>query len=220
MKQKPSVDQKPIQGKIGRNFLKQIFGGKKFMGCLSELFKNSRDWQANLIIITTGPDKTCMKIVDNGCGMGAKNRDAYASINADDIARGPRQSGKFDTGSKFMLFSHADVVVLTAPEEEPDKVYCFELEPDSYSQKVLTSQSILSEILPKNKETWPYPFSYGTELTYKFRNPRSKSILRGQDLAAELSAILPLKLMKAITVDGLPLPEKKIVGEKFAVLAR
>lgn len=202
-----------IQTGIGAGFLRQQFGGKPYIHAIVEILKNARDWGASQIRIATGKD--FIEIEDDGEGMNRKNRNAFASINMS-TAGGARQAGKFCTGTKQMLFSHChSVEVRTAPLETPDKVFLFRFATDEYEAKALRGETIRGEALQKGDETWFRSHPTGTIIRYTLENPKSRAIKRGKDLAAELSARLPMKFGDIITVDGEALPPKNIIGRPF-----
>src|SRR3989338_9000831 len=207
---------RPITPSLGEGNLKQMFSGKPFIHCLLEMIKNSRDYRAKLIaVFFQGRDR--FVALDNGRGMGAKNRDGFASVNHT-TATSRDQSGRFGSGTKHMLYSHAtQVEVLTAPEEEPDWVYRFSFTTESYERMVLRKEQFLPERMPKTSQTWPHPFPFGTQIVYTLAEPTSRGIMRGEKLAAELASRLPLKFRDILTVDGEPLPEKKLVGRQFVL---
>lgn len=207
------MTQNEIQAGIGEGFLQRIFGGKSFMHCLVELVKNCRDWGATSIRLDTS-DRTRLVIVDNGCGMNRANRNAFLSINM--TTASDDQSGTFCTGTKQTLFSQAEqVTVLTAPEEEPGYVYRFRFTTAEYEALALKRGKLTPERMKKNSESWPYNFDFGTEIVYELRNPTRRSVKRGDALAKELSARLPLKFQDVVLVDGRTLPPKELIGEIF-----
>ena len=155
-----------IQAGIGPGFLERVFGGKPFLHCLLELLKNSRDWGAARIYVLTTLANHMLRVFDDGDGMDAANRNAFASVNMT-TAGGPRQSGIFCTGTKWMLFSHATrVEVLTAPKDDPDYVYIFALTTDEYERLAFTQGTMVPKRVKKTNETWPYESRFGTEITY------------------------------------------------------
>lgn len=201
-----------IRARIGEGFLQRLFGGKSFLHCVVELVKNCRDWGATLIQITTNEGRHLFRVVDNGEGMNAANRNAFASIHLT-TAHGERQAGQFCTGTKQFLFSHAShVAVVTAPEDEPEIVYHFSFTTAEYERLVLAQGEISPEKLTKTQEVWPYDFPFGTVITYTLKDPNSRSIFRGERLAEELAARLPIKLEGVVQVDGSNLPPKVVVG--------
>lgn len=208
-----------IQARIGEGFLQRVFGGKSFIHCLRELIKNCRDWGASHILIITAV-RSEVRIIDDGSGMDAGNRSAFCSINTT-TATGPRQAGRFCTGTKQMLFSQADqVTVRTAPQDEPDAVYVFTLTREKYEQLVLTNGSIGPERLLKNAETWPHEFPFGTDITYVLHDPSRKSILRGSKLGEELASMLPMHYGDIVTIDDDRLPAKQIEGQPFSEVSQ
>ncbi len=194
--------------------MKQRYGGKQFLFCIKEVVKNARDWGASLIkLVTATPD--FIRIVDNGDGMDGDNRDAIFSVNAT-TANGERQSGKFCTGFKYLMYSYGTrIVIRTAPSAEPDLVYVFEIDVDEHEVILYEGRTFAPDVLPKDDSSWPYDFRTGTEITVYFRTPRSAAIRRGEKLGTELAACLSTKLNDIIAVDGAPLPPKDIVGERF-----
>lgn len=204
-----------IKATLGNGIIMTLFKGKSFIECMIELIKNSRDWDARSIQIFT--NENTIKIIDNGEGMNIANRNAFVSIGTTTASRSRKQAGKFCTGTKQMLFSQAEnVIVRTAPKEEPNCVYLFEVSTETYEELILTNGSITPQRFIKDKSTWPYDSDFGTELLYTLKNPTRKTIFRGQRLAEELSARLPLKFQDIITIDNQPIPQKKIKGKIFS----
>lgn len=202
---------------IGPGFLAMHFGGQPFNHCVRELVKNCRDWGAGSIRLLTEP-RHQFRIIDDGAGMDADNRSAFCSINRT-TATGPRQSGKFDTGSKRMLFSHAlSVLVRTAPLDDSDRVYVFMFTADEYERLLLARQPIPRDVLHKDSTSWPHQHPFGTDIIYTLERPASRAILRGIRLAEELAALLPIRYSSIVTVDGQPLPEKERIGDLFVVV--
>ena len=206
-----------IPMKIGSGFLKRIFGGKSFMHCVIELIKNALDWNTTKIYIFT-EDKNIFRILDNGDGMNAENRSAFSSLNTT-TALDPKQSGLFCTGSKKMLFSHSEkVVVMTAPKDDSTHVYMFEITVGEYERKILESETIKCQRVPKSANTWPHDFPFGTELRYTLSDSKSRSILRGAHLANELSDRLSLMFSGIVFVDKESIPRKEIIGEEVQLV--
>jgi|GEM_PF-1521424 len=206
-----------ITPRIGRGFLFHHFTGSPFMMCVIELVKDARDWEALKLFIDTR-DKESIEFRDNGKGMDAKNREAFASVSCT-TANGPKQQGRYGSGSKYMLFSFASAVeVLTAPKDEPDCVYRFTFDTQTYEERVLLKQDILPERVRKTTQTWPYPHPFGTVIRYRFSDPRARGILRGDKLASELTARLPCKFSDIVEVDGKPIPGKEIVGQRIDLI--
>ncbi len=205
---------RPIKPRLKKGVFPKMFGGKPFVHTLIELVKNARDYGATSIRILSQSRNT-ITIVDNGEGMGGENRDGFVSVN-DTTAKTDRQAGRYGTGVKQMLYSHSSAVeVVTVSAEEPDVVYRFKLTTDSYEDIVLNEEALTPERLPKTATTWPHASTTGSQITYTFCDPSSKVILRGERLASELAARLPLKFLDIIVVDNQPLPTKKIVGKVF-----
>ncbi len=203
-----------INPRMGHGFLRYCFGGASYMPCVIEIVKDGRDWDGTKICIETR-DKSMIEFRDNGNGMDRKNRDAFASVSCTTATK-PGQQGRYGSGSKYMLFSFAShVEVVTAPKEEPGKVYRFSFETQTYEERVMKGLEILPEVMPKTAESWPYHHPFGTVIRYKFSDPKSRSILRGDGLALELTARLPCKFSDIVEVDGKPIPAKEIVGQRF-----
>lgn len=214
---KKDTTPKDIQAKIGPGFLRRIFGGKSYLHCVIELKKNTRDYGAKNIWIQTVP-KEYFKIVDDGDGMGHENRCAFFSINTTTATRAD-QAGLFCTGTKQFLFSFAShVTVVTAPREEPDAVYRFSFSADEYEKIVLSGGTRTPERVKKTPATWPYDHDFGTEIVYTLDDPKSRSILRGKQLAEALAERLPSKFHDISRVDGEYIPPKEIVGKKFELV--
>jgi hypothetical protein len=204
---------KKIQAGIGPGFFNRIFGGLTFLHCLMELIKNTRDWGAGMVWVKT-EDRARLVVRDDGSGMNAANRDAFASINLTTAGEG--QSGTFCTGTKQFLYSMAKMVeVLTAPKDDPDYVYIFSFSTEGYEKLALSRGVLTPKRVKKTAKTWPFDHPFGTELTYVLSNTRSKRILRGAKLAQELAARLPLKFRNVLYIDGAQLPQKDIIGEVF-----
>lgn len=210
---------KPVMG--GGTF-HQMFGGVKFVACLLELIKNSRDSKATLINIIT-KTRSFLRFVDNGNGMESEHRNAFVSVNTTTSSIDNDQSGKFGTGTKHMLYSHCvRVRVVTAPADDPDHIYIFELDVKDYEQKVKDGVPIPSTIFRKDVANWPHGDQTkplrdrtGTELTYEFADPSARNLTRGKALAEDLSARLPLRFSDIVQVDAEPIPAKRVVGEVF-----
>ncbi|MFA4954863.1 MAG: ATP-binding protein [Patescibacteria group bacterium] len=208
-----------IQADIGPGFLRKVFGGKSFIHCVIEMVKNSRDWGAQNIAIAD-EIRQAWRIADDGDGMGRANRNAFFSIHMT-TANSPKQSGRFCTGTKQLLFSFAKrVSVLTAPKEEPDVVYRFSFTAEEYERIVLSKGRRPVEKMKKTAETWPFPHPFGTEITYELEDPGSRSILRGETLAKELAARLPCIFHDIVHVDGELIPPKEIIGEMFELTVK
>ncbi len=202
-----------ISPTIGAGFLSRIFGGKSFMHCIIELIKNPLDWGATKIYFFT-EDKSTVRVLDDGYGMDRANRNAFSSLNTT-TALDPKQSGFFCTGSKKMLFSHSkSVVITTAPKDDPEHVFRFEISVAEYEKKILNGDTLTCRRMPKNAQTWPYEFKFGTDLRYVLAEPKSRSIVRGAQLASELSDRLSLMFSNIVLVDGTPIPRKEIIGEE------
>lgn len=211
---RPGDSRSTIRPTIGKGFFQMVFGGKSYLHCIRELIKNCRDWCALHVALFT-EDRNVLRILDDGRGMDWDNRNAFASVN-DSTATGPRQSGKFCTGTKQMLFSQAlDVTVRTAPQSESDLVYVFSFNREEYEELVRTGRSIEADHPMKDQRSWPHEFPFGTEITYTLEDPHRRTILRGQKLAEELASILPMRYGNIVTVDGQPLPPKRIVGRPY-----
>ena len=91
-----------LKGEIGDKFFPSVFGGYSFPHCIKELVKNSRDWFATTINLTTS-DLAYLTIVDNGIGMNEERCHAAVSVNKSPAEI--TQMGKFGTGLKHVLYS-------------------------------------------------------------------------------------------------------------------
>ncbi len=199
----------------GPNLLANRFRGVGLIDAWRELLKNAVDWSATHIHIHT-TDRSRFVIVDDGVGMNEKNRVAFCSVGATTASGG--QSGKFDTGSKRMLYAFSiRVTVRTVSRETPDEVHIFTIEADTYESMLDAAEPINVKVVKKTATTWPYDFTSGTELTYELREPGSRAILRGKPLAVKLSAQLPIIFQDILRVDGQKLPPKQVQGEIYAV---
>jgi hypothetical protein len=201
-----------FSGKIGPGLFKEVYGGKPFIECLVEVIKNSRDWKATVVSINT-VDKNKVVVFDNGLGMDENNLSAYISMHSE-VKRDKYVSGKFDTGAKFMLFSHADICVRTIAHNNTSNIYVFEIKAEEYELKAIKNDLRFPiKSIKKNSSNWPYETITGTEISFNLRNPNSKTIIRGDDLAEELSARLPIKFADFVLVNGKNIPQKKIKGD-------
>lgn len=202
---------KPIVGKIGDRALIGTVKGRSFMHGLVEAIKNSIDWKANQIWISF-PVHNQLRVVDDGWGMGEKNRDAFVSWG-ETSAGSDSQTGIFDSGSKGFLVTYASQVeVRTVPEEDSEHVYIFTFSAAEAQRLALTGEERYPTILPKTPETWPYPFKCGTELTYTLVKPEARAILRGDKLAEALSARLPWRFSDVVKVEGKFIPSMAMQG--------
>lgn len=201
---------------VGEGFLREVFGGKSFLHCLVELVKNARDYGASFFSIFTLPDRGILRVIDDGDGMAEENRCAFVSINRT-TAKSKGQAGRFGTGTKQMLFSFAkSVMVRTAPKDDPEHVYLFEFTAEEYERLAFKEgKSVPQQRVAKTAQNWPHAHSFGTEITYVLLDPKNRSIFRGERLAKELSARLPVKFEDIVRVDDEPLPPKKIIGKRF-----
>ena len=203
----------PIRAGIGPGFFHRIFGGKSAIHCLMELIKNTRDWGASQVWIQT-EDPARLVVRDDGNGMNARNRDAFASVNM--TTAGVGMSGQFCTGTKQALYSLATMVeVITAPTDDPEHVYSFSFTTGGYEDLALKGGTLKPKRVKKTGKNWPFNHSFGTQLTYLLLDTRSKRILRGTRLAEELASRLPLKFKDVLFVDGARLPGKEIVGRVY-----
>ncbi len=221
---KRAIRQEKLTPTMGGGTFERIFGDVLFLACLLELIKNSRDWRATSIRILTVL-RHQLVFIDNGDGMNLKNRKAFISVGETTAKIEDDQSGRFCTGTKRMLYSHCSRVrVRTAPKDDLDHVYVFEIETATYEDKVKREEPIASEVYIKDETTWPHGDQTlplrdrtGTELTYEFADPDSGRLDRGNHLAEELSSRLPLRFVDIIEVDGKRIPSKKVIGTVFTV---
>jgi hypothetical protein len=201
---------KPIKPTIGGQLLETMYGGKTFIQALIECIKNSRDYGANFINIITNIANVLM-VIDDGEGMGEDNREAFCSLNSKKTHRKGR-SGHFGTGTKAMFYGFSDRVdVVTAPIDADGHIITFGFSRAEYQKTLLTETSIIPDEHPRNKDTWAHDFRTGTQIVFTLQ--KSKNILCGPKLAAELAARLPRSFQKIIRIDGVPLPEKEMIGE-------
>ncbi|MFA5129944.1 MAG: ATP-binding protein [Patescibacteria group bacterium] len=204
-------DDEDIVSEIGPNVFPDLFKGERFIPCLIEAIKNSRDYGANSIRISS-PDLDTFVILDNGKGMGRKNRSSFMSVGMST----QQGSAQFGTGAKKLIFSHAlSFSVRTVTQEDPNRVCQFACTVDKLNKMIRNTGRTKPKFLPKNQTNWPHPFNTGTEITFTLREPKRKAILRGQELADELAAFLPMKFRGIITIDGKELPDKRIIGSIF-----
>lgn len=202
-----------IRPRIGAGHLKDFFGDTDFPSALKEYIKNSRDWGANAIAIDS-TDRAKLKYVDNGVGMGADNRDSFLSVRLSNC--NDSQHGQYDTGSKWFPYSFCtDVQVRTVSEENPELVVRFGYAIDKYEEMARREAELMPETATKTGTTWPFPFKTGSWFEFAYSQPKSKHILRGDQLALTLAAMLPLKFRDIIRVDGKQLPERKLIGRVY-----
>ncbi|HVX24054.1 MAG TPA: hypothetical protein VG992_01795 [Candidatus Saccharimonadales bacterium] len=184
------------------------------------MIKNAFDWSSGVVKFITNENRTEIRYVDDGCGMSEKNRSAFLSLALSN-ARG-EQSGTFGTGAKYMIISHSSHVrVLTAPQDEPDLVYVMEFTPSELIAAYSSNGTIEAVAYPKSPETWPYESRFGTEITYTLKDPSSRGIYRGAQLAQKLSDRLDNVLVDGgmVLVDGQKLPKKQLApGSRLFVL--
>jgi hypothetical protein len=204
-----------LLGKVGLEFWLNKFGGGSFMFTVAEAAKNSFDWGASQFNLITNESRDRLRLIDDGCGMNRRNREAFISVGMS-TAGGREQSGTFGSGINYLIYSFASYArIVTAPEEEPDRVYVFEITPQILSKMYAGQGSIQADIFKKDPESWPHPHPFGTDITITFRDPGSSSISRGDALAKKLSDRLDLVMGSAVFVNGNPLPKKQVVGQIF-----
>lgn len=207
----------PIRPVVGRGHLTRQYRGKSWMHILVELIKNSRDWGATAVFLYTRLDGTSwFRIVDNGYGMNGGNRISFTSLGQSTCSE-ESQSGEYDTAVKYAIFISQKVIVRTAPKDEPDLVYVFEVTPEQLEDCLRPGcdQTIETSVYDKDNESWPYlkQFRFGTEITFVLKD--ANFMTRGETLARQLAARLPTKFKDIIQVDGQPIPDKEIEGSKF-----
>lgn len=219
---KPADDTK-LRPRISPTFIMQVLGGMPYLGCVVELIKNSIDWfrvsNGETRIWITTKDPARFMIRDNGRGMDRKRREA--SLQLGDRPTDPElalsQSGNFCSGLKRFHFSQAlQMTIVTAPQEEPDCVY-------RYTLTVLEHATILASAgerdvppVAKSRKTWPYDHPFGTVITFELKEPKRRTIHRGEALARQLADILPQRTGKRITIDdATKLPPPNAVGGRI-----
>jgi hypothetical protein len=207
-------NKEPLNPQIGDKFFEKIFGGKPFLDALIEAIKNSRDKKANKISISC--DDRYLKIVDNGIGMSSVHRNAFMSVDPE-IQRNKGEHGKFGTGSKYLLYQMDRLSLRTVSKETPDTVHSFSLNRSDYQKVALKEIKLIPEEAVKNNISWPYSFPTGTELVYQLPAKVNRLIIKGDELAQSLTTRLPLWYGHIVTVDDKPLPNRKIVGERFSL---
>lgn len=207
----------PIRPRTSSTFFFRIWGKKTFTEANLELIKNSIDWGARYISFDT-TDRTKLVVIDDGRGMDEEGRNSFMSVDFS-AANGLVQSGLFGTGSKMILFTFAShLAVVTAPHDDPDYVLRWEFTPEELSELLLTNGELIPERVKKTAQTWPLHSrsEFGTILTYTFREPSSKKIVRGNQLATMLTNRLDMHLTQLdINVDDEHIPQKEIVGEHY-----
>ncbi len=196
----------PIALEAGSNFFQQKLGGVKLIACLIELIKNCFDWKTSNIWILIHDDY--IQIIDNGTGMVAANRNAFCSM-AKTTGGQNKQTSKFGTGSKDMLYISNGVTVTTRTNEGPEVIQ-FSLSTANYQDQLFAHENIIPRIL-KEKD-WAVGFPTGTILHYDFKGLASimRKLKKPSAIAAELSQKLPKFAMDAILLNGAPLPKKEI----------
>ena len=214
----PAAEQtSELRPQVGSGVWKTIFGGESLLFCLIEMIKDSNDWDASAIWFWTNERRNQIRWVDNGKGMSSANRRAFLSVNQT-TALGHKQSGKYGTGIKYTIFGWCSFTeVLTAPEDDPAHVYRLEFTTDELDEGLSQRGTIRQICLPKTPQTWPHEHEFGIDVRFTLEKPETRSILRGEALARELSRRLDSARIEngSICVDGQPLPFKEIIGRTF-----
>ncbi len=198
---------------IGLDVFKYLFGADTFIKCLIELIKNSIDAGATKINLITA-DRSRFSIYDDGIGMGDKEGNSFNSL-AKSLADVHKMQ-QFGLGAKMMSFSHAvNTEVVSAPQEFPSVVRHFSWTTEEYTQKALNRVGTSYTEETKTPTSWPYPSDFGTLITYTLAKPNSEDIVRGEKLAHALSQRLPRDFSAFLSVDGVLIPQKAIIGKEF-----
>jgi hypothetical protein len=206
-----------IKSKIGDTFIRRQLKVARFLTCVTELIKNSRDALAATILIFTAT-RNVLRIIDFGDGMGLENMNSFVSLDMSTGASDATKSALFGSGSKMILTGHSKRVdVVTAFKDDPEHVYKFGFTVEEFFARLRGEGETVVEMLTKNSTTWPYEHPFGAQFDYTYREPSSKQIKRGETLARLLSARLPPKFREIVRVDGDMLPEKEVVGSFDAV---
>lgn len=207
-KKTPSSTKPPlIEMRAGKLLFKQKFGGKKLITGLVELIKNCRDWSGRRIWITVG--NGFIEVMDDGVGMTAKNRSAFCSA-AISSSNSEKQSGKFGTGTKIMLYLSKGVTVTTKTKEGPEVIQ-FELNTENYQTQIFQEANLQPTVLPAS--AWPKDIETGTKLRYDFSGQAAAHIKNHADIAKELAQELPYIVQNAILFNNEKLPAKEIKGK-------
>jgi hypothetical protein len=200
-----------VEAGIGDEFFLKIFGENRFVPCIVEIVKNSRDCGAQNVMIAC-EQKDRIVVIDDGEGMGPENQSAFISV--DRSTR--RGSAMFGTGAKSFIFSQTkSFVIRTVFAERPREVCIIECTIEELNRILRTAGSLNATYQPKTSKNWPYQANTGTEITFMFNDPKRTAILRGQELAEALSARLPMKFGNILRVDGKVIPEKVVIGDVF-----
>ena len=198
----PTKKQIPILVKKG--YQRKALSTMGFVPSIIELLKNALDHNAPRIFIDT--DRESITVRDNGTGMGEKEREAFIQLGVS--TAGEKDHGQFGSGGLRCIHSIArEVQVVTYPEEDPNHIYKFRIDVDSYE----VGQHVLVEDEVRTDENWPHE-SYGSQIRLVFVDPSKQSIRRGNSLARELSNLLSERVTPKILVDGNRLPARVEIG--------
>lgn len=207
-----------VKGRVNPDSLLHTYRKYPFYKGILEPLKNSYDAGATRIWIDT-TSKDVFIIRDNGLGMNKDSREAYVCSGESTSRGNADKTGNWGTGKiRFTLPLAMNVVVLTAPADEPDVVYRVEFDVDDFFRKLLKEESFSWECFDRTSETWPYGHEHesGSVITYTIRKKKVNQYMRdkrGEKLAENLSGILSGMLGSLVRVDGNPLPKRKLVGE-------
>ena len=201
-----------VKVSVGRGFFSSQFNSYLFIEAVMELIMNAFDWDATELIVQSSKDS--ITFTDNGVGMDENNRTAFCCINHS-TAKSAGKLGKFDTGTKKLLFSHGGLVeVWTVPVDDPDNVYYFSLNSDSYEDMIWDgNKQITIEVWPKSQD-WPSPFDHGSVIRYS-QFKLTKGILSGEILRDAISARVASSRYHQIWVDGQTLEQREIHAKPF-----
>ena len=196
-----------IKFQAGKDLFRKKFGGKRLSTALRELIKNCRDYDGRNIQINIGADY--LEVIDDGIGMDESRRNAFCSA-AISTSDQDKQSGKFGTGSKMMLYLANGVEVMTKTHSDSGVIY-FKLDTEKYQSQVLGGAEITPTVLPANQ--WAEEHSTGTKLRYDFSGKASSHLKKLDRIAEELSQELPMVVLDAISFNGKSLPAKQLKGK-------
>ncbi len=221
MNNKPKRKSKPSQTKtmteqiipeIGRGMVRNQFKDYRFIESVMELVMNAWDWGATELIIQSSKDS--ITFTDNGIGMDENNRHAFCCLNLS-TACSEGKLGRFDTGTKKLLFSHGCVVeVWTVPQNDPDHVYYFSLSSDDYEDQIWDKKPVSVKCMAKKDKTWTSPFNQGSIIRYS-RFQHTRDISTGEILRDAISARVASSRYAQIWVDGQTLEKREILAKPF-----
>lgn len=195
---------------------------------LDELLDNSlRDHKASevRILIDRRSGRATVRIEENGVGMTAERRDAFASYGKSTSAGRPGMSGRTGRGFRCAAFGGAGctrIAVDTVSEEHPDHVVRFEFSIVQYTTPPGTGgvDEITPEVLPRSAATFPYPTGTGVVFTLSgfeepspvFEDGKPRVVPPDDEVREYIGQRHPF-LAAQVTVNGKRCTPRKIEGE-------